>query len=552
MIKVIEKNPITILCIVFFLMVFIHLNIPKITIMEARNFISAKEMLLHKNWLLPTLNGEARYEKPPLPTWLTALTAMIFGFKNLWALRFPAAFMILFSGIFTYFLSIKLNLNKGQCLRNGLILMTSFYIVAIINEAPWDLFAHGFMLAGIYFIFIFLEDSIKKWKYIFISSFFIGLSILSKGPVAVYAMLLPFLISYGFIHTFKKTTKIIFPLIIWTILFLAIGGWWYIYVRLADPTAFLKVATKETINWSNYNVHPFYYYWNFFIQSGIWAIPSLISLYYFYMTKRVSNKKQYQFIFWWTILSLILLSIIPEKKPRYLVPVLFPLALNIGFYIEFVINKFKTIQSKKESLPVYFNFGLIGIIALSLPIALLFVIKDSFFQFTFNYILTLCSSLLIGYYILKKLNEKKLENVFYLTVLFIAFTMLFGMPFAQKFTYNKNFRPVSLAHTFEKNEKIISYSAGNVAPELLWNYNESLKNIYKNNRLILPKQNKFGLILSADTDSSVLKELQKNYTLKLTDSFNLNIGLKNKNRLIANYYLVEKKDLKLNENTNIN
>ena len=196
MIKVIEKNPITTLCIVVLFMVFIHLNIPKVTIMEARNFISAKEMLTNNHWLLPTLNGEARYQKPPLPTWLTAITAAIFGVKNLWALRFPAALMILISGIFTYLLSLKLNLTKAHSLRNGLILITSFYIVAIINEAPWDLFAHGFMLAGIFYFFNFLEDSKTVWKNIFLSAFFIGLSILSKGPVSIYVLLLPFLISY--------------------------------------------------------------------------------------------------------------------------------------------------------------------------------------------------------------------------------------------------------------------------------------------------------------------------------------------------------------------
>ena len=50
--------------------------------MEARNFQAAKEMVEDNNWLLPTLNGEPRYQKPPLPTWLTAFSVLLFNSKN--------------------------------------------------------------------------------------------------------------------------------------------------------------------------------------------------------------------------------------------------------------------------------------------------------------------------------------------------------------------------------------------------------------------------------------------------------------------------------------
>ena len=43
-------------------------------LMEARNFITAREMIESKNYIIPTLNGALRFEKPPLPTWLTVLT----------------------------------------------------------------------------------------------------------------------------------------------------------------------------------------------------------------------------------------------------------------------------------------------------------------------------------------------------------------------------------------------------------------------------------------------------------------------------------------------
>ena len=40
------------------------------------------------------------------------------------------------------------------------LFITSFYVFAIINEAPWDIFAHGFMFAGLYYLFQFWQFEI--------------------------------------------------------------------------------------------------------------------------------------------------------------------------------------------------------------------------------------------------------------------------------------------------------------------------------------------------------------------------------------------------------
>jgi 4-amino-4-deoxy-L-arabinose transferase-like glycosyltransferase len=204
MIKIFEKYPLATLSAVVLLMLLVHLEVPNITIMEARNFITAREMVQDNNWILTTINGEARYQKPPLPTWLTAVSGMLFGINNVWALRLPAALMVLFSGICIYYLSLKLKLPKIQSLNNSLILVTSFYIFAIIIEAPWDIFAHGFMLAGLYFLFLLLEEKNGVWKNALLAALFVGFSIMSKGPVSLYATFLPFLISYGIVFKFKN------------------------------------------------------------------------------------------------------------------------------------------------------------------------------------------------------------------------------------------------------------------------------------------------------------------------------------------------------------
>ena len=349
------------------------------------------------------------------------------------------------------------------------------------------------MFAGLYYLFQLFETKQSEWKQAILAAIFIGLSIMSKGPVSLFAVFSPFIISYGIVFKFKHFKQKLIPFIVCVLLFLVIGSWWFVYVRIADAQAFLEIATKETGNWSSYNVKPFYYYWSFFTQSGLWTIPAFIGLLYPYLIKRVTHKKAYKFTFWWTISAVILLSIIPEKKARYLMPVLIPLALNTGFYIEYLIKKFSNLTSKKETIPIYFNFGLIAVIAIGLPIGLYVILNDSFNTYLLNYILTSIVSLAIGVLILNYLVKKKFKNVFYLTVLFMVALFLFGLPISKVLNKNETFNPIKTLHTIENQTNINTYAIGEITPELLWDYNGILKDIYKNEILKIPSEENFDI-----------------------------------------------------------
>ena len=551
MIKTIEKYPLLSLAVLVFLMLLIHLDVPNISIMEARNFITSREMIQDNHWMLPTMNGEPRYQKPPLPTWLTAISGLLFGVNSLIALRLPAALMVLFLGIFSYYFSLKLKLTKSHSFRNSLILLTSFYVIGILFEAPWDIFAHSFMFAGIYYLFTFFEEHTSEWKNVLLAAFFFGLSLLSKGPVSLFSMFLPFLISYGIVFKFKNSKQKWLPLLSFTLLFMSIGTSWFIYTHFADPETFLAIASKETGNWSSYNLKPFYYYWNFFIQSGLWTIPAIIGLLYPYIIKRVENKKAYKFTFWWTIIAVILLSTIPEKKARYLMPVLIPLALNTGFYIQYLIGNFSKLTNKKETIPVYFNFGLIALIAIGIPIVIYISFQENITSILSAFVLTSISSIGLGIYLFWKLKQKKAIQLFYATVIFIPLLLLFGTPIF-KALQNDTPNKISAIKTLEKELSIKTYTIREItvlsiedknynSPEFLWYYQGCLKNIYKNETLKLPKEESFGILITPPDIPKILNLLEPNYHIKLIESYNLNTGKKQKNRLIRTFYLISKK-----------
>lgn len=542
MIRLLEKKPILTIIVIVAIMLFASFPYLEVSIMEARNFITAREMLTDGNWILTTMNGEPRYQKPPLPTWLAAISASLFGIKNILALRLPGILMVMTIGITCYIFSKNL-LSKSNALVNALIMITSFYVVAIVVEAPWDIFTHGFMFIAIYYLFQLLRDESDNWRFAFLSGLFIGLSILCKGPISFYALLLPFLIAFGIVYKYKNLKSKITPLLGLIILALLVGGWWYLYVRLNDPDTFMEIANKETANWSSYNVRPFYYYWSFFTQSGIWTIPAFISLLYPYMKSRVSHEKAYRLTFFWTISAVILLSIIPEKKSRYLMPVLIPLALNTGFYIDYLIRRFRELKGK-ETFPVYFHFGLVGIMALFFGVIGYVILKDFA---NINWVLFATTSLVlfvIGLSLILKIKSRKIKSVFYLVILFVVAAFALVGPLS-KGLKSENYNSISTLAEEVKGDSLEMYHLGAISPEMIWDYGNKIPQIQlKDANFIFPKENQFGLLADklSPEQERVIKEI---YSIKVIDTFDLNTvepkARQYKNRLKSVFYVLSKK-----------
>ena len=115
-------------------------------IMEARNFVSAREMVKDNHWIYTTMNGEIRYQKPPLPTWFSAIMGYLFGTETLWALRFPAALSCSFLILYFYDFLKRTTQNKQLALVSALIFCTSFLVIFIGKRATWDIYCYSFGL----------------------------------------------------------------------------------------------------------------------------------------------------------------------------------------------------------------------------------------------------------------------------------------------------------------------------------------------------------------------------------------------------------------------
>lgn len=484
---------------------FANLDAVFINIMEARNFTTAREMVQEDHWVLTTLNGEPRYQKPPLPTWLTAISGMLFGFKSLAALRLPAALAALLLVLFSYRLGTLFANDRKYALLASLILATSFYIIFSGRNGQWDIFTHGFMMGCIYMLWQLFEVPERRFRNAILAGIFFGASFMSKGPVSLYALLLPFLIAYGVVYKYRGFRTMLGPLLVFLLVALPLSGWWHAYTYLFDGEAVAAITKKEAANWTGYNVRPFYYYWSFFTQSGIWTIPAFIGLLYPYLKDRVFDKKAYRFSWFWTMGAVVLLSLIPEKKSRYLLPVLIPLAFNTAFYIEYLVRRFHLLTDKRETWPVYFNFGLIGLIGVAVPLGGYLFLSEAHEVNWWIFGLLSVALLIVGIGILRALAKKKIEEAFLWTIGFIVAVICLGMPLAPSLSYNPEYKDLSELRVFEQQQGIRSYEFGGFTPEMVWAYGKPIPRIKDDfGNITLPQLgpgDRYGVLVSEDHDS---------------------------------------------------
>lgn len=358
------KSCLIILAVCFFAF-FINNNIIPADLMESRNLATAQEMVRTGNYLIPTMNGELRLEKPPLPTWIAAGVEHILP-DNLSAQRYMAGIAATIMALFLYLLVRKMTKEHLLALISAIVLVTSYNVIMMGRTATWDIYCHSFMLIAIYLLYCAFELKGAQWGRFILAGIFMGLSFLSKGPIAFYSLLLPFLIGYGFVMRPKIEGKIT-SVCVMIILCLVVSFWWPGYIAVFHHEAGVTIASRESANWLSHNVRPLWYYWRFAAEAGIWGLFWITSLIYFFWKKRTGFRNIFRFSIIWMFAALILLSLIPEKKTRYLLPVLIPGAINIAFYIWYSI---KDLSSKGEKTLFRINGSVVTAIALGIPIML--------------------------------------------------------------------------------------------------------------------------------------------------------------------------------------
>lgn len=371
--EIIGKQKYVWLVVVCILAFFANADVLDSDIMEARNLVTAREMVEYDNWMVPTMNGDLRLEKPPLPTWVAAIIEAVSP-ENIVAQRAAAGVMGTLWALFL-FLTVKvIARSKRAALTSTLVFLTCYNVILMGRTATWDIYCHAFMQGAVWLLFklFYRPETVRRRVWTFVAAgLLMGLSFMSKGPVSFFAMLLPFIIGcafYGRPHGGKGTGLGLTLMIALTVV---ISVWWYISVYVFHPEVASYVFNKESASWVNHNVRPWYYYWRFFAEMGVWALATLAALFSPLFLRRMRRDKALLFGVTWMLATVILLSFMPEKKMRYLLPLCAPCAMSVGLWLEWVSDNWN--RDKWSCLLYRINGWLITVITLGLSGAVIYL-----------------------------------------------------------------------------------------------------------------------------------------------------------------------------------
>jgi 4-amino-4-deoxy-L-arabinose transferase-like glycosyltransferase len=500
---------------------FVHITADEVDVMEARNFVSAREMVQDGSWLLPTMNGELRIAKPPLPTWITAV-ARIWGgnVDDLRVMRLPAA-LVASLMVFAVFGFIKtIQKDPGLPFITTTIFAVNVLVIVLGRRNSWDIYAIFFMMIAIWALWQgWAEKNNAVWLFAG-AGIAAGLSFLSKGPVAFYSFLLPFLIAYvavfGFTPIWEKKSGLALFIAIAVIISVA----WPLYVYLKSPELSLVVGKEEVSAWDYDWARPFYYYLNFPMFTGVWIILFMAYFIRPFAKPRVEPFFNYYFPLIWFAAILVLISIIPSKKERYLMPAAVPMSMMAGFLIRSVASALSENRLLKgDRLLINLHAGLLCFIALFIPAAFYFLNKGAGYGIITGIGI---SSLffLTAAMIALAAKKRRIKALFMATNIIVCLALLFLWPgISIKDHKNSQYKSIRKIRNIESVKGLDFYSPAPLNIESIWDIGKKVKPWHYQKESI-PQNEQFVLLFTdRESASQFVREYGDKIRLTIIDEY---------------------------------
>ncbi|PZP56487.1 MAG: hypothetical protein DI586_03600 [Micavibrio aeruginosavorus] len=302
---------------------------PLMPVDETRYMTVAWEMFLHHGWFQPlTLNFEPYHHKPPLLFWLINLSWSIFGVSR-WAGLIPIALSSLASvylaGTLGKMLFPAFEKDKH---RISLIMISCAPFLMYSTLVMFDITLMAFVLLSL--INLIKYSRTLRLHYAALMGLFLGLAVLTKGPVAYLYVMYPVLLAPLWMKTeFPKPTKwgagCLLALVISAITVLC----WLIPVVIQSDNNFAfwliwnQTAGRVTGNFDDAHIRPITFYLPLLpLMIMPWIIfPSFWRSIERFKLKTFDDEGP-RFLYCWLLPVFISFCLISGKQPHYLVPLL--------------------------------------------------------------------------------------------------------------------------------------------------------------------------------------------------------------------------------------
>ena len=332
---------------------------------------SAREMIVTGDYTRVQINFVPFWEKPPLFFWLQSLSMQVFGI-NEFAARFPNAIC----GVITLLVIYRIG-KQLYSLQFGM-LWSVLYLGALL---PHLYFKSG-IIDPIFNLFIFLsiwnliriiEQEDHKNRYAILSGLFVGLAILTKGPVGLLIVLLTFLV-YWVSVKFRRVAGWQQVVLMALSAFLVSSLWFGPETIKNGPwfiSEFIEYQIRLLSTSDAGHRQPIYYHFVVVLVGcfpfSVFAIKKLIA-------KKAASPLQadrwMRYLFW---VVMILFTIVKTKIVHYSSMAYLPLSFLAALYAYECISKSK----RPDKWILYFNL-VVGVILslLIIGLSVLLIRKD--------------------------------------------------------------------------------------------------------------------------------------------------------------------------------
>ena len=164
---------------------FINLGLLPLFADEPTRANVALEMIISKNYSVPTVGGEYYYNKPPLYNWILAGVYQLTGSYSEFATRLPAIIPMFLFAITIFYSVCYFIKDKRVALVSGMLFLVNGRMLIYDSMLGHiDIFYSWLTFGSFMLIFFFFEK--KQWFWLFFTSYLItALTFLSKGLPSV-------------------------------------------------------------------------------------------------------------------------------------------------------------------------------------------------------------------------------------------------------------------------------------------------------------------------------------------------------------------------------
>ena len=340
---------------------------------------SSREMVASGDWLTPYYNYEQRFQKPVLYYWLTSATYLVTG-----ANEFGARLWAALAGVGLVLVTAACGrrwYDETTGLLAGAIVATNFGYFSIGRMALPDLPLTFCITLAIWAALIStLESERSPRKFVVVAALGLGLGFLMKGPVG---LIIPLIVIVPVLMLERRSIGLNpVDIVLGFAIMIAVATPWYLAMWFQHGNEYLQSFfvgdNFERFSTSRFNdPRPWWFYLPV-VAGGLLPWTPLALTWLGPLTQFLRGRRSVGTIdlrlLMWALLPLVFYTLSVGKQPRYILPVLPPLALLLASSIVERTQEFRGFDgvrsTPRRAMPVVIGSLLSGIFFVTLAVLL--------------------------------------------------------------------------------------------------------------------------------------------------------------------------------------